>query len=298
MAVFRVEKTKDFTIMSNHHLKNKSLTLKAKGLLSLMLSLPEEWDYTLKGLACICKEGIDAIRVAVLELEKQGYVERTRKRNEKGQLADIEYVIHEFPINVDESTPKSEKPKLDKPILEKPILDNPTLEKPTLDKPTLENPTQLSIKELNKKELNTDCIKYPSINQDAVEPTRTYQKQERWIDRYNQNIELVKENIEYESIIVEGDKTVIDEIVNIMAEVLTLDIPYYTIENKQYPAELVKQRFLNVNYDKLSAFMLDFNRHTEKIHNPKAYLITSLFNMPITADTMLTNMVKYDMSTT
>lgn len=68
MAVFRVEKTRDFTVMSNHHLKNRQLSLKAKGLLSLMLSLPEEWDYTLRGLAHICKEGIDAIRVAVLEL--------------------------------------------------------------------------------------------------------------------------------------------------------------------------------------------------------------------------------------
>lgn len=90
MAVFRVEKNRDFTVMSNHHLRNEKLTLKAKGLLSLMLSLPENWDYTLKGLTFICKEGVDAIRVAVLELEKEGYVERKRKRNEKGQLTEIE----------------------------------------------------------------------------------------------------------------------------------------------------------------------------------------------------------------
>ena len=82
MSVFRIEKTKDFTIMSNHHLRNRNLTLKAKGLMSLMLSLPEEWDYTLKGLSLISKEGVDAIRVAVLELEQQGYVVRERIRNE------------------------------------------------------------------------------------------------------------------------------------------------------------------------------------------------------------------------
>ena len=69
MAVFRVEKTKDFTIMSNHHLRDKRLTLKAKGLLSQMLSLPEDWDYTLAGLACINRESKDAIRSAVEELE-------------------------------------------------------------------------------------------------------------------------------------------------------------------------------------------------------------------------------------
>lgn len=288
MSVFRVEKTKDFTIMSNHHLKNKSLTLKSKGLLSLMLSLPEEWDYTLKGLACICKEGIDAIRVAVSELEKAGYIERRRKRNEKGQLADIEYIIHEFPICMNATTLKSDKPMLEKPTLEKPILDNPTLEKPTSD-----NPTQLNTNKSNKKELKTDFIKNPSINQNVVE--KTNETNDRWIDRYEKNIEIVKKNIEYDSISKESDKSVIDEIVTIMAEVLTVDTPYYTIENKQYPSDMVKQRFMDVNYDKLSAFLLEFDRHTDKIRNPKAYLITALFNMPATADTMLTNMVRYDM---
>ena len=73
MAVFRVEKTKDFTVMSNHHLRNVSLSLKAKGLLSLMLSLPDDWDYTTKGLAHICKDGVDSISSAIKELEKQGY---------------------------------------------------------------------------------------------------------------------------------------------------------------------------------------------------------------------------------
>ena len=98
MAVFRVQKTKDFTVMSNHHLKNKDLSLRAKGLLSVMLSLPEEWDYTLKGLAQISKEGLDAVRATVRELEAFGYVERRRMRNAKGQLTDTEYLIHEFPI--------------------------------------------------------------------------------------------------------------------------------------------------------------------------------------------------------
>lgn len=81
-----------------------------------------------------------------------------------------------------------------------------------------------------------------------------------------------------------------------MAEVLTMNTPYYTIEGKQYPAELVKQRFREVTNENLQSFLLEFNRHTEKIYNPKAYLITSLFNMPATADTVLTNMVKNDMA--
>ena len=106
MAVFRVEKTKDYTIRSNHHLKDRRLSLKAKGLLSMMLSLPKEWDYTLKGLARISREGVDAIREAVRELEQAGYVVRSRTRNPKGQLANAEYVIYEHPMPASSSAPK------------------------------------------------------------------------------------------------------------------------------------------------------------------------------------------------
>lgn len=95
MAFFRVEKNKGYTVMSNHHLRNKELTLKAKGLLSQMLSLPENWDYTLAGLSHINKESIDAIRTAVLELEKAGYTERTQGRDEKGKMTAITYTIYE-----------------------------------------------------------------------------------------------------------------------------------------------------------------------------------------------------------
>ena len=91
MAVFRIEKTRDYTVMSNHHLRNTALSLKAKGLLSLMLSLPEGWDYTTKGLARICKDGVDSICAGVRELEEQGYVIRERVRNANGQLGAIEY---------------------------------------------------------------------------------------------------------------------------------------------------------------------------------------------------------------
>ena len=97
MAVFRIEKTRDYTVMSNHHLRNTELSLKAKGLLSLMLSLPEEWDYTTKGLARICKDGVDSICAGVRELEEQGYVIRERVRNPNGQLGSIEYTILEQP---------------------------------------------------------------------------------------------------------------------------------------------------------------------------------------------------------
>ena len=90
MAVFRVERNSGYTVMSNHHLRNKELTLKAKGLLSQMLSLPEDWDYTLAGLSHINRESIDAIRTAVWELEKAGYILRRQGRDEKGKMTAIE----------------------------------------------------------------------------------------------------------------------------------------------------------------------------------------------------------------
>ena len=129
MAVFRVERNTGYTVMSNHHLRNKELSLKAKGLLSQMLSLPEDWDYTLAGLSYINRESIDAIRTAVWELEKAGYITRRQGRDEKGKMTAIEYTIYEQP----------QPPELDCPVLENPTADNPTTENPTS-----ENPMQLN----------------------------------------------------------------------------------------------------------------------------------------------------------
>ena len=135
MAVFRVERNTGYTVMSNHHLRNKELTLKAKGLLSQMLSLPEDWDYTLAGLSHINREKIDAIREAVKELEKAGYIVRSRERDEKGRLRGADYVIYEQPQprEPEAATSGGQPPILDLPTLENPTFDNPTLEKPTQD---------------------------------------------------------------------------------------------------------------------------------------------------------------------
>ena len=154
MSVFRVERTHDYTVMSNHHLKNRALSLKAKGLLSLMLSLPDDWDYTLQGLAHISLEKVDAIRKAITELENEGYITRTRERDEQGRLRGTEYIIREQPIS-------------EKPTLENPILGKPTLDKPTQAKPTLENPTQL-----NNKNKSSMYEEIPQSNQ-SKEGTET-----------------------------------------------------------------------------------------------------------------------------
>ena len=125
MSVFHVKKTTDYTVMSNLHLRDKSLSLKAKGLLSQILSLPEEWDYTLQGLAHINREQVDAIRQAVHELERAGYIVRTRERDSLGRLRSAEYTIYEEPQLA------SDLPALEKPLSENPMLENPTLDNPT-----------------------------------------------------------------------------------------------------------------------------------------------------------------------
>ena len=98
--VFRVERNRNFTAMCNHHLKNKELSLKAKGLLSIMLSLPDSWHYNIKGLASLSRDGIDAVRATLKELEAHGYVTRNRLRTPEGFLSDMEYIIREIPEGV------------------------------------------------------------------------------------------------------------------------------------------------------------------------------------------------------
>lgn len=286
MPVFRVEKTRDFTVMSNHHLRNRNMSLRAKGLLSLMLSLPEEWDYTLKGLARISMEGVDAIRTVIRELEELGYLERHRKRNEKGQLKDIEYIIHERPVvNEHES---------DKPIFDAPAPDAPVLENPTLDTPVSEQTIQLNTNISNTKELNTDDIKYPSINNISGE-TKSVNPGEGWIERYSKNKSVVMQNIDYDYLCLYHSKGIINNIVNIMAEVLTVDRDKYVIEGEVYPGVIVQERFKEVDYETIESFLLNFERRNTKIHNMKAYLITSLFNIPSTSAAQLDNTVAYDM---
>ena len=190
MSVFRVEKNKGYTVMSNHHLRNHALSLKAKGLLSQMLSLPDDWDYTLQGLAQINKESIDAIREAVRELERAGYIKRSRERDERGCLRGTVYTIYEQPHT--EPTPEE-------PAQALPASENPTLEKPMLDKPTLENPMQLNIKSTKKrkrqsKDLSiTDSIPFPSGFPDATAQKRTETKETFESDR-----DLILENIDYD----------------------------------------------------------------------------------------------------
>ena len=284
MPVFRVEKTNSYTVMSNHHLRNPDLTLKAKGLLSLMLSLPENWDYTLKGLSCICRENVDAIRTAVWELEKAGYITRRQGRDEKGKMTAIEYTIYEFP----------QPPKPKKPVLENPISDNPTTEIPVS-----ENPTQLNKDRSTKDLLNTDVSSTYSIpfQKEAAAPQERKGNGYTNMDAVRAYEEVIKENIEYPYLIQDKsvDKGMLDEIVSLMLETVCTRRRMIRIAGDDYPAELVKSKFMKLNSSHIR-FVLDcMHQNTTKIRNIKKYLLAVLFNAPNTIDSYYTALVNHDM---
>ena len=175
MATFRVEKSKDYTVMSNYHLRDRSLSLKAKGLLSQMLSLPEGWDYTLSGLAEINKESKDAIRSAVNELEQAGYVIRRQTADDKGKFAANEYIIHEQPVSV--------QPLLDFPTTENPATGNPLTDNPLTENPSSENPTQLNIDISSKDISKKKNIKKKKAKAAPAEPFDPLPLFVEWIDK-------------------------------------------------------------------------------------------------------------------
>ena len=304
MAVFRVERNKGYTVMSNHHLRNKELSLKAKGLLSQMLSLPEDWDYTLAGLSQINRESIDAIRTAVWELEKAGYIKRRQGRDEKGKMTAIEYTIYEQP-----QPPEDTPPGLDKPILENPTPGKPILENPTPGYPTTENPMQLN-KDIQKTDLpkkeksNTDLSNNHSIpilspnpsplREETAEPER---KGTEAADAYSVYEEIIKDNIEYEHFIKHTniDRERLDEIVSLILETVCTKRKTIRIAGDDYPAELVKAKFMKLNSSHIEFVFDCMKENTTKIRNIKQYLKAVLFNAPNTIDSYYTALVNHDM---
>ncbi len=290
MAVFRVEKTKDFTVMCNHHLRNVKLSLKAKGLLSLMLSLPEDWDYTTKGLACICKDGVDSIASALKELEQHGYLTRQRVRFENGRLGDIEYTIHEKPVSQETA---GDSPKREKPKLENPRQVNPGQAKPEQGKPGQENPAQLNTDPLNTDRLNTyqsTCPAGPEAagRQDGLDGM----DRAGLVDAYR---EIIKENIEYDFMVPEYGKERLDETVELMLEVVLSKRPYIRIAGDDFPKEAVKSRFLKIKAGHLKYVFDCLDKSTVKVGNIKAYLLTALYNAPATMDSYYRAEVNHDL---
>ncbi len=289
MAVFRIEKTRDYTVMSNYHLRDRSLSLKAKGLLSLMLSLPEDWDYTMKGLARICKDGIDSISGGIRELEAHGYLVRARVRNENGQLGSIEYTILEQP---------KEPAQTPAPVREKPIRENPVQANPMLDAPIQENHAQLNKEESSNYPSRTDLsntkISSPIPSSPPAPRERIGQDGMRKRESYRA---LILENIEYDVLSqnVQLDKDRLDELVELMVDTVCSNREMIRIAGDDYPAEVVKSRFLKIDSSHIEYVLERMRENTTYVRNIKKYLLAALYNAPVTMDSYYTSLVSHDL---
>lgn len=291
MAVFRIEKTRDYTVMANHHLRNTKLSLKAKGLLSLMLSLPEDWDYTTKGLAKICKDGVDSICSTVNELEEHGYVIRERIRNAKGQLTDIQYTILE--------QPKPPQPGQGKPKQENPVLDSPVLGTPKQEEPEQGNPAQLNTKKSSNQGLNTDTEVSNPIQSNpyedelqAADGMGTDTRSSREIYR-----EIILENIEYRHLVQNNqiDRERLDELVELIVDTVCSARKTIRIAGDDYPAEVVKSRFMKLDSSHIEYVLSSMQENTTYVRNIKKYLLAALYNAPSTISSYYTSLVNHDL---
>ena len=284
MAVFRIERTRDYTVMSNHHLRNANLSLKAKGLLSMMLSLPEDWNYTTRGLAKICKEGVDAIGAALRELEGAGYIVRHQRRDKSGRITDTEYVIYEQP-----------QPDMSQPDTASPDTGNPDMEKPDTEKPA-----ELNIEKSNTQKSithgsSTDSI--PFRETAAVSPPERKGRDAMSVSEIENYRDLILENIEYDHLCREFTtyREDLDEIVELMAETVCAKRKTTRIAGSDFPHEVVRSRFLKLDCSHIEFVMECLRNNTTEIRNMKQYLLAVLFNAPTTISNHYTAQVNHDM---
>ena len=288
MAVFRIERTRDYTVMSNHHLRNEKLSLKAKGLLSMMLSLPENWNYTTRGLAAICKEGVDAIGGALRELETAGYIVRHQLRDRQGRISDTEYVIYEQP-----------QPK--KPDTPSPDTDAPDTENPYMEKPDTEKPAELNIEKSNTQKSithgsSTDSI--PFREKTADKPPERKGRDAMSVMEIESYRELILENIEYDYLKQRAGfyQDELDEIVELMVETVCAKRKTTRIAGADFPHEVVRSRFLKLDSSHIEFVMDCLHKNTTEVRNIKQYLLTVLFNAPSTMSNSYTAQVNHDMN--
>ena len=282
MAVFRIERTRDYTVMSNHHLRNANLSLKAKGLLSMMLSLPEDWNYTTRGLAKICKEGVDAIGAALRELEAAGYIVRHKLRDRQGRISDTVYVIYE------------------QPQLRKPDTDSPDTENPYMDKPDTEKPAELNIEKSNTEKSitygsSTDSI--PFRETAAARPPERKGRDAMSVTEIENYRELILENIEYDCLKQRYPLYLDDlnEIVELLVETVCARRKTTRISGADFPHEIVRSRFLKLDSSHIEFVMDCLQKNTTQVRNMKQYLLAVLFNAPTTMNNHFTSLVNHDM---
>lgn len=316
MMVYRVQRNDNFIVMTTYHLHDHALSLKARGLLSTLLALPEDWDFSLKGLTAICKEGIDAIRETVKELENNGYLVRNRIRDEKGRMESMTCSVYECPLEkAQPQAIKQPEKRLACPTIpsHSPMEAQPTQVKPALEKPTLVYPTLGNPTELNKSYPVTPKIKniniipqgsypYPShpypvntgnvwhfptaanslpVDQEDTDPTEFM-----W--------QTIQEKVGYEALSQDYGKEKMDEIVGIIVSALLSHRISFRFGSDVVPARLVKKRLFGINSHHIQYVFDSLKKTAPLIHDPKAYLLTCIYNATLSMNNHIEANVQHD----
>ena len=300
MAVYRVERTQGYTVMSNYHLKDTALSLKAKGLLSMFLSFPDDWNYSTRGLASICKEGVEAIGNTIKELEKAGYILRRQLRGANGRITDTEYVIYERPQAPEppapEDTGPDTPPDTGAPDTDLPDTGNPDMVQPDMAAPDMGNRPELNIKKSKTKRSITQRSKTHSFPPPA--PPKTPAAPVEGMKEILEKRAEIEEQIEYDLIADQCNREQLNEFVEIMLEVALSKSPTMKIgRDAEYPTAYVQHRFEQLTSAHIEKVLDGIRENTTRVWNTRAYLLAALFNAPSTTDNHYTMLVNHDMST-
>ena len=295
MAVYRVERTQGYTVMSNYHLKDTALSLKAKGLLSMFLSFPDDWNYSTRGLASICKEGVEAIGNTIKELEKAGYILRRQLRGANGRITDTEYVIYERPQDPELPAPEDTGPETP-PDTGAPDTALPDTGFPDMVDPDTENRPELNIKKSKTKRSITQRSKTHSFPPPA--PPKTPAAPVEGMKEILEKRAEIEEQIEYDLIADQCNREQLNEFVEIMLEVALSKSPTMKIgRDAEYPTAYVQHRFEQLTSAHIEKVLDGIRENTTRVWNTRAYLLAALFKAPSTTDNHYTMLVNHDMST-
>lgn len=271
---FRIEKKSNFTVVSNDILMNNFMSMKATCLLMKMLGKPDNWDYTINGMRTFCSEGRDAIRSALKELEKFGYLERRKVRDSRGRYSDIEYIIYEEPIS---RSPCSAYPESGNPSLDDPPSGNP----PVINK------------EINKKRNNQE------LTQASIDSVPSGASREGSEGSEDEEIwrEIITENLESDIVREESgcDPGIVDDIVELMVEAVCSTRRYIRVGKEDKPAAAVKSRLLKLERRHLEYVLWCMGKNTTEVRNIRAYLLTSLYNSYFSESSGMAAQVQHDL---
>ena len=268
MAILKNKTQGNYTIVSNGILKNQSLSLKDRGLIITLLSLPDNWAFTINGLSKIIPDGKDSIKNSLKHLEELGYVSKTQSRGEFGKYGNIVIEVHETPI----------LPIVENPLTENPSTENPLTENPLTGKPVPENLSQYNNNKYNTNKSIIHQSIHPSINNQNVDGLVDMDESENYI--YLKN--LIKKNIEYDILSDQfkdlTDKDILDQIVDLITEICSFAKKDILINGNHIPSALVKTKFLKLDSSNIQYVMEELKKGTSKIKNPHSYLISMLYN--------------------